>query len=99
MRARQLTLAFAAAGLIAAAVPATSSADSRVAVCNEAENSFRGGYVITETTDPRPPASLRGEQMRLGNGHGVGLVNAAAHSPALVVCDGSGAGGGDPMPA
>jgi hypothetical protein len=88
MRARKLTLALAAAGLIAAAVPATSSAapQSGVAVCSEAENSFQGGYLVPPGTDPNPPAFLRGEQMRLGNGHGAGLENAAEHSPALAVC-------------
>jgi hypothetical protein len=105
MRARKITLALAAAGLIAAAVPATSSAvptDSPVAVCNEAENSFQGGYTVPPGTDPNPPAFLRGEQMRLGNGHGAGLANAAAHSPALAVCgpvggDTGGDGGGGPI--
>ena len=36
--------------------------------------------------DPNPPAFLRGSQMRLGNGHGEGLLNAAQHSPALREC-------------
>jgi hypothetical protein len=104
MRARKLTLALAAAGLIAAAVPATSSAtptsDASVAVCNEAENSFQGGYVVDPAVDPVPPAFLRGEQMRLGNGHGAGLVNAAEQSPALAVCGETGGdtGGGDGDP-
>ena len=31
----------------------------------------------------RLPLNLRGSQMRVGNGHGAGLVNAAEHSPAL----------------
>jgi hypothetical protein len=85
---RKLTLALAAAGLIAAAVPAaaTAAATSPVAVCNEAENSFHGGYVVDPAVDPSPPAFLRGEQMRLGNGHGAGLVKAAERSPALAVC-------------
>jgi hypothetical protein len=46
--------------------------------------------------DPNPPAFLRGEQMRLGNGHGAGLLNAAQHSPALRECGPvDGDGGGD----
>jgi hypothetical protein len=97
---RKITLALAAAGLIAVAVPATSSA-ADVAVCNEAENSFQGGYVVDPAVDPSPPAFLRGEQMRLGNGDGAGLENAAERSPALAVCtpvgedtDGDGGGGG-----
>ena len=100
MIARKLVLA--AAGAIAAVgfVPAAAHADkptTDVAVCNEAENSYRGGYDITVTNDPNPPAFLRGSQMAVGNGHGAGLVNAADHSPALVVCVTTpGDGGGDP---
>jgi hypothetical protein len=78
-----------------AAKPATD-----VLVCNEAENSWQGDYVVTATDDPNPPAFLRGTQMVLGNGHGVGLANAAAHSPAKVVCgDGDGGDGGGGLPA
>ena len=33
--------------------------------------------------------------MRVGNGHGEGLVNAAEHSPALRTCGPAGAGGDD----
>jgi hypothetical protein len=99
MRARKFTLVLAAAGLIAAAAPAASSAapkaDSPVVVCNEAENSFQGGYVVDPAVDPAPPAFLRGEQMRVGNGHGAGLENAAERSPALAVCTPAGDGGGD----
>ena len=69
-------------------------------VCNEAENSFQGGYTVAPGVDPNPPAFLRGEQMAVGQGHGAGLVNAAGHSPALAVCgdtgpDDGGSTGGD----
>jgi hypothetical protein len=65
-------------------------------VWNEAENSFQGGYTVAPGVDPNPPAFLRGEQMRVGQGHGDGLVNAAGHSPALAVCGDAGSGdGGD----
>jgi hypothetical protein len=95
-------LAIVAAGAVAAIGFAPAAAHAAkpaadVAVCNEAENSYRGGYDITVTNDPNPPAFLRGSQMAVGNGHGAGLVNAADHSPALVVCstgDGSGDGSG-----
>ena len=53
----KLTLAAAAAALGLAVLPAPASGAD---VCNEAENSHRGGYVITDTPDPRPPAFLRG---------------------------------------
>ena len=69
------------------AIPAVALAEDGVSVCNEAENSPRGGYVVTGgPVDPAPPAFLRGSQMRVGNGHGVGLENAAEHSPALRLC-------------
>ena len=81
----------------AVAIPAVASADDGVSVCNEAENSPRGGYVVTDgPVDPVPPAFLRGSQMRVGNGHGPGLEDAAEHSPALRVCgpEGPPTGGG-----
>jgi hypothetical protein len=98
--ARKLTLAALSAVLVAAAVPAAAHAknDKSVAdVCNEAENSWQGGYTVSgDPVDPNPPAFLRGSQMRVGNGHGAGLVNAAEHSPALRLCGPEGGGdGGD----
>jgi hypothetical protein len=98
--ARKLTLAAASAAVALAVIPAASTAAPKPAgdVCNEAENSWRGGYEVTGgPVDPDPPARLRGSQMRVGNGHGAGLVNAAEHSPALRLCgpEDGGDGGGD----
>jgi hypothetical protein len=76
-------------------------------VCNEAENSARGGYSVSGgIVDPVPPAFLRGSQMRVGNDGSAGLGHAADVSPALRQCgtppppppptdggDGSGGGG------
>jgi hypothetical protein len=94
LRSRKLALGLSTAALAAAFAPA---AYADPAVCNEAENSPRGGYVVTGgPVDPVPPAFLRGSQMKVGNG--AGLVNAAEHSPALRVCGpegGDGGGGGD----
>jgi hypothetical protein len=90
---RKLTLAAVSATIALGALPAVAAAAD---VCNEAENSPRGGYVVTGgPVDPNPPAFLRGSQMRVGDG----LVNAAEHSPALRTCsatDGNDSGGGDP---
>ena len=95
MHARYPGLAAAAAALILAALPAAASADEAATVCNEAENSPRGGYVVTGgPVDPNPPAFLRGSQMRVGNGHGAGLVHAAERSPALRLCGPEDDGGG-----
>ena len=92
---RNVTLAASAAALALAVLPGAASATD---VCNEAENSFQGGYTVNGgPVDPNPPAFLRGSQMRVGNGHGKGLVNAAFHSPALRTCGptDTGTGGGD----
>jgi hypothetical protein len=101
MTARSLSLAALAACFAGALAPAAAQAakpdTGGALVCNEAENSWRGGYEVTgDPVDPNPPAFLRGSQMLVGNGHGAGLVNAAQHSPALRLCgpeDGSGGGG------
>jgi hypothetical protein len=83
--ARKLTLAAVGGCLAVAALPAAAAADTNI--CNEAENSHRGGYTVEGgIVDPNPPAFLRGSQMRVGNGHGAGLLNAAQHSPALREC-------------
>ena len=78
---------------VGALVPAAEAGT----VCNEAENSYRGGYVVSGgIVDPVPPAFLRGSQMSVGNG-GVGINNAADRSPALRQCaaeDGDGDGDG-----
>lgn len=92
----KLTLATAAATLIFVAAPATAEATT---VCNEAENSHRGGYTVNGgPVDPNPPAFLRGSQMRVGKDDNAGLVRAAERSPALRTCgpegDGGGGGGG-----
>jgi hypothetical protein len=98
--ARKLTIAataaFFAVGLLPAAANAAKPVSSSTAVCNEAENSFQGGYTVNGgPVDPNPPAFLRGSQMRVGNGHGAGLVNAAEHSPALRTCGPTDTGGDD----
>jgi hypothetical protein len=98
---RNITLAAVTAALALTAVPGAAKATD---VCNEAENSHRGGYTVNGgPVDPNPPAFLKGgagAQMRVGNGHGKGLENAAEHSPALRTCgpeDTSGGDGGGPI--
>ena len=86
---------------LAAAAPVQADPpdrDTGLTVCNEAENSWRGGYELGDgPVDPVPPAFNRGERMKIGDGAGV--VNAAEHSPALRLCDPlggpTGGGGGD----
>jgi hypothetical protein len=94
LAAAAATLALAPAAAIAK--PAATAGSDAVSVCNEAENSPRGGYVVTGgPVDPNPPAFLRGSQMRVGNGHGAGLVGAAERSPALRLCGPQDDGGSD----
>lgn len=96
MRTKKLcvTIGTAAAVYLSALAP-LSQAET---VCNEAENSHRGGYVVSDgIVDPVPPAFLRGSQMRVGNDNAVGLDHAADRSPALRQCepaDGDDGGGG-----
>jgi hypothetical protein len=93
---RKFTFAAAAAMAALALIPPTANA---VDVCNEAENSWQGGYTVNgEPVDPNPPAFLRGSQMRVGNGKGKGLENAALHSPALRTCGPTEPSGGDTDP-
>ena len=80
----KLPLATAGVALLLAVLPTSAHATD---VCNEAENSHRGGYTVEGApgpVDPNPPAFLRGSQMKVGNGAGV--VNAAEHSPTLRLC-------------
>lgn len=94
-----VTVATMGATFLLAATPASQAAT----ICNEAENSYRGGYVVSGgLVDPAPPAFLRGSQMRVGNDDAAGLDRAADRSPALRQCDvpsggggGGGGGGGD----
>jgi hypothetical protein len=88
------TAGTAAVAYLAALAPAGQAAT----VCNEAENSHRGGYEVSGgIVDPVPPAFLRGSQMRVGKDDSVGLERAADRSPALRQCspDDDGGGGGD----
>ena len=101
MIARTLSIAAAAACFAGALAPAAASAakpdTGGALVCNEAENSWRGGYEVTGgPVDPNPPAFLRGSQMRVGNGHGKGLEHAAERSPALRLCGPDDGGPTDP---
>jgi hypothetical protein len=76
------TLVVSAAALFVSA-PAHAT---ETMVCNEAQSSPRGTLVVTGSTDPSTPARHRDAAMLVGNGNGAGLVNAAAHSPALADC-------------
>jgi hypothetical protein len=83
--APKLFFATAAAGaaIAFAAAPAAHATD----VCNEAQSSWKGVYSVSgDPVDPNPPARHPNAAMKVGNGNGKGLVNAAFHSPALRTC-------------
>ena len=102
VRAAKVLPAASIAVLAFAGTASAAPSSSGASVCNEAENSARGGYTVSgDPVDPVPPAFLRGgagHQMRLGNGHGTGLVGASLHSPALRTCTQGDGSGGDPTP-
>ncbi len=78
-----ITVVATGAAWFAALAPAAQGAT----VCNEAENSHRGGYEVSGgIVDPVPPAFLRDSQMSVGNGDSAGLDHAADVSPALRQC-------------
>jgi hypothetical protein len=90
--ARKLALALSAGvvSLAFASAPAAHATD----VCNEAQSSWKGVYTVNgDPVDPNPPARHPNAAMKVGNGNGKGLVNAAEHSPALRTC-----GPADPDP-
>jgi hypothetical protein len=82
-----VSLAAAAAPTAASAEPASGPASGGPTVCNEAGMAFINGTlsVVDPSQDPNPPARHK-TNLRALPGVGVGLVNAAAHSPALAVC-------------
>ena len=62
MHRRNLTLAATAAALALVVLPSAANATD---VCNEAENSYRGGYTVSgDPVDPNPPARLRAVRAR-----------------------------------
>jgi hypothetical protein len=84
---RRTKLAVTTAAACTAYLCALTPAGQAATVCNEAENSPQGGYVVSGgIVDPLPPAFLRGSQMRVGNDAAQGLTTAANVSPALRQC-------------
>lgn len=68
----------------AQAAPATQTPAGWV-VCNEATAAFLGDGLVATDGDPATPARYQTNQSAMP-GKGVGLANAAAHSPALSIC-------------
>jgi hypothetical protein len=96
---KKRTKAVAPMGTALAWLAALAPASPAATVCNEAENSHRGGYEVQGgTVDPVPPAFLRGSQMRVGKDGSRELDNAADRPPALRQCAPEGGGGNGGLP-
>jgi hypothetical protein len=83
----------AAAVLALAAAPAAQAGPS-VPVCNQASPHFQGGGLVALDPPVDSPAARYTDDLSPLPGEGEGLVNAAAHSPALTVCGPADDGGG-----
>jgi hypothetical protein len=70
-----------------AAVPAAQAAP---VVCNQASPHWLGGDLIALDPPVSSPAARYTVDLTKLPGKGAGLVNAAANSPALTICDGGG---------
>ena len=68
--------------VVNAAPPSTSS--GKTMVCNEAGRGHLGGNYVATDGDPNPPARFQTGLKPIGSNKG--LINAAAHSPALSIC-------------
>jgi hypothetical protein len=95
MHARKLAVLVAAIAALLGATPAHAENHSPSTVCNVAENSPRGAFVVTSDDPSLPPRD--GFQMTVGNNDSRGLHNAAEHSPALADCVPDTGGGGGPF--
>jgi hypothetical protein len=88
----KFTLPAALVVLAVAAAPAADAAPSLV--CNQASPHFLGGGLVALDPPVNSPAARYTVDLSKLPGKGVGLVNAASHSPSLTICDGGGDGGG-----
>ena len=97
---RKIKLAATTVVACTAYLCALAPASQAATVCNEAENSPQGGYVVSGgIVDPVPPAFLRGSQMSVGNDTAQGLGIAADQSPALRQCAAPTDDGGGGVPS
>ena len=88
-----------AAAVSVASMAALAPASHATTVCNQAENSPRGGdwVVVDGTAAAKPGPARQGTPMKVGNDSARGLRIAVDRSPALALCGkpSSGGGGGD----
>ena len=83
------TLSLAAVAVAAFSGPVANAAppsapSGKTMVCNEAGRGHLGGNYVATDGDPNPPARFQSGLKPIGSNKG--LINAAAHSPALSIC-------------
>ena len=90
MKNLRLTLVGTTAALAVALAPAAQASPSAAAgdvyVCNQASPSSLGGNLDAIDPATSSPAARYTTDLQAKPGNGKGLVNAAAHSPALTLC-------------
>ena len=89
-----------AAAVSVASMAALAPASHATTVCNQAENSHKGGdwVVVDGTADSNPAPARSGSPMKVGNDKARGLDTAADRSPSIARCgqpDSGGSSGGD----
>ena len=97
----KMKLWITAAAVSVASMAALAPASQATTVCNQAENSHKGGdwVVVDGTANANPAPARKGTPMGIGNEKARGLDRAADRSPALARCgqpdSGGTTGGGD----
>jgi len=83
-----MKLWIAAAAVSVASMAALAPASHATTVCNQAENSHKGGdwVVVDGTANANPAPARKGTPMGIGNQNARGLDRAADRSPALARC-------------
>ena len=91
MNLRMTTAAAVAAALALAVAPAAQAKNvfvDNVFVCNTASQNWQGDQGTLVVSESDPQGALHYDDSLLPKKTNFGLINAAAHSRALAVCDG-----------
>jgi hypothetical protein len=83
-----------AVAVLALPILAAPSAHAAPGVCNQATPHWLGGGLVALDPPVNSPAARYTVDIGKLPGKGAGLLQAAANSPSLTICDGGGGGGG-----
>src|SRR4051794_9877163 len=93
-----MTLSFRSGGpllaVLAVSMFAVPAAEATPGVCNQASPHWLGGGLVALDPPVNSPAARYTIDIGKLPGKGAGLVQAAANSPSLTICDGGDGGGG-----